>query len=67
MGILDTLQAILSGALFALLYAALNKMLDLKLFVKSTNLVSKKALIEAAIFGIILAVWNELFFHFWPF
>lgn len=67
MGILDTFQTILSGFAFAMLYAALIKVLDLKLFVKSTNLFSKKALIEAVIFAILLAVWNELFFHFWPF
>lgn len=67
MGVVDTLSAIISGALFVLLYAALTKLLDLKLFKKETKIYSKRALVEAGLFGVVLAVWNEIFFHFWPF
>lgn len=67
MGVIDTLSAVVSGGLFGLLFAALTKLLDLKLFKKETKIYSQRALVEAGIFGILLAVWNELFFHIWPF
>lgn len=67
MGVIDSLGTIISAALFGLIYAALVKLLDLKLFKKETKIYSKRAFIEALLFGIIFAVWNELFFLFAPF
>lgn len=67
MGIIDILMTVFSGALFGLLYKSLVKLLDLKLFKNETKIFSKRVLVEAGLFGLFLAIWNELFFHFWPF
>lgn len=67
MGIIENLGTILSASLFGLIYAALTKLLDLKLFKKETKIYSKRAIIEALIFGLFFAIWNEFFFHFTPF